>query len=104
VNFIRTCKGDYMRLNQAEVKVIKQIINGLDVKAEIYLFGSRVHDHKKGGDIDLFIKSEVLNQSDVWKIKEYLWDELGEQKIDIIIGIDENTPFLKVALKENVKL
>ena len=93
-----------MRLSTYEVSTIKNIVEQLDHSAEVYLFGSRVHDDKKGGDIDLFIKSHHLVQKDAWKIKEEIWRVLGEQKIDIVIESHETTPFLKVALKEKIKL
>jgi predicted nucleotidyltransferase len=93
-----------MRLNQDEISAIKKSIYQFDPQAEVYLFGSRVDDKKRGGDIDLFVKSFYLTQQDAYTIKELIWDEIGEQKIDIIVGWDQNTPFLRVALKESVRL
>lgn len=74
-----------MRISDREVKAIKNVVNNFDKDACIYLFGSRVYDDKKGGDIDLLILSNSLIQSDSKKIRYSLWDILGEQKIDIII-------------------
>lgn len=93
-----------MRLTAEEVRVIKSSVKQFDENAEVYLFGSRVDDRKKGGDIDLFVKSEKLRQTDAFSIKESIWDIIGEQKIDIIIDRNEDAPFLKIALKEKVKL
>ena len=44
-----------MRLSKDEVNVLKKSIKELDNKAKLYLFGSRVDNNKKGGDIDLLI-------------------------------------------------
>lgn len=93
-----------MRLSDREVKAIKEVIGEKDIKAKIYLFGSRVDDDKKGGDIDLLIFSEVLSQEDGWEIRCDLWEKIGEQKIDILIAKDKSHPFTKIALREGVLL
>ena len=49
-----------MRLTDLETEVIKKAIYSLDQHAEIYLFGSRVDERLKGGDIDLLIISKNL--------------------------------------------
>ena len=43
-----------MRLSQRYVEVIKKQFQQFFQNGEIYLFGSRVDDSKKGGDIDLY--------------------------------------------------
>jgi predicted nucleotidyltransferase len=57
--------------------------------ASIWLFGSRVDDNKRGGDIDLLIETR---QSDVaaivWAELSFLTKlkmKLGEQKIDVLV-------------------
>ncbi len=46
-----------MRLSETERKVIRTAaVEFFGDDAEIWLFGSRVDDSKKGGDIDLLIK------------------------------------------------
>ena len=74
-------------------------------KAQIYLFGSRVNDQKKGGDIDLLVLSERLDLSDKLKIKARIFQSLEEQKIDIVIA-PPNTPdpFVLMALQDGEKL
>lgn len=93
-----------MRLSEYEIRVIKESVKQFDNNAKIYLFGSRVYDHKKGGDIDLLIFSDKLMQKDAIKIKNLLWDKIGEQKIDILIVKDTSHPFTRIALKESVRL
>ena len=72
-----------LRLTTNEVTTIKKVVCSLDPQAKIYLFGSRIDDNKRGGDIDLLIFSNELSQGDVSKIKYNLWEEIGEQKLDI---------------------
>lgn len=93
-----------MRLSSQEIQIIKKIVKNEDQDAQIYLFGSRVDDEKKGGDIDLLIFSLSLNDDDKYKIKCDLWDQLGEQKIDIIIASDNSDPFTRIALRKAVLL
>ncbi|MCD5407258.1 MAG: nucleotidyltransferase domain-containing protein [Desulfotomaculum sp.] len=93
-----------MRLNKYETRVLKTTFKKFDPDAKIYLYGSRVDDTKKGGDIDLLIFSEHLQQKDASEIREFLWEKLGEQKIDILIVKNTTHPFTRLALKESVPL
>lgn len=67
------------------VAKIKEVM-GDDV--QIMLFGSRVNDLAKGGDIDLYIKTpnpvENLAQS-IMAIEAKLILTLGDQKFDILL-------------------
>lgn len=93
-----------MRLSDSEVKAIKKVVEDIDRDALVYLFGSRVYDDAKGGDIDLLILSHRLAQKDSSKIRYRLWDIIGEQRIDIVIAKDDTHPFTKIALKEGILL
>ena len=93
-----------MRLSKTEIEAISQTIRHLDNRTRIYLFGSRVDDAKKGGDIDLLILSEKLSESDRGTIRLGLHEKLGEQKIDILIARDLSDPFVRVAFNEGVEI
>ena len=92
-----------MRLNEKEISVIKSVVNEFDPNAEVKLFGSRVDDSKKGGDIDLLIISNKITFSDKISILIKIKEEIGEQKIDILI-YDPDKTFHKIAYKEGVSL
>ena len=50
-----------MRLKKQEIVIIKDTVSKIFNDVNIYLFGSRLDDSKKGGDIDLFIISNDEN-------------------------------------------
>lgn len=80
-----------MRLKETEVKAIVDGVKDMDKDAHVYLFGSRTDDSKKGGDIDLLVISQKLDYEDTIKIRQRLYEKLGEQKIHIIIAKDTDT-------------
>lgn len=94
-----------MRLKNFEIKAIKDAVNSLDENAKVHLFGSRIDDNKKGGDIDLIIVSDKLEFSDKYKIYSLITHTLEDQKIDIIIynGKDKNY-FAEESLKNSLLL
>ena len=93
-----------MRLTQHEKQTLLQAIKQVDSKAKVYLFGSRVDDAKKGGDIDILIHSQTLNKQVLRKIKWQLMEQLGEQKMDIIISRELKEPFVKLIMPTAVEL
>jgi predicted nucleotidyltransferase len=78
-----------MRLSTKEVTSItaafKICLGNMDY--QLYLFGSRTDDSKKGGDIDLLVvvplseKQNVVNMKS--KIRNEIFKNIPEQKIDI---------------------
>ena len=95
-----------MRLNDKYIMTIKNSFQEVFGEGEIYLFGSRVDDSKKGGDIDLYLV--VKDKSDLFRKKlqflAKIKKELGEQKIDVVFNIDENRLIEQEARKWGTKL
>ncbi|MDP2787650.1 MAG: nucleotidyltransferase domain-containing protein [Pseudomonadota bacterium] len=79
-----------MRLTPAQQAAIRSTVTEtFGDAARVWLFGSRVDDDKRGGDIDLLIETK---QSDVAVIVRAELDflakvktKLGEQQIDLLI-------------------
>ncbi|WP_302560968.1 nucleotidyltransferase domain-containing protein [Phocaeicola sartorii] len=95
-----------MRLQPKEIQTIIQVakeIYGESVK--VYLFGSRLDDEKRGGDIDLLIRSTGEKKGVLARIRmaARLKMLLGDQKIDII-GDHEDSPVVQEALKNGIQL
>ncbi len=97
-----------MRIKEEDLLQIKRIAKvyfGDDVK--VYLFGSRVDDKKRGGDIDLYIETGLKENIIQRKIKMLgkLQEILGEQKIDIVINtFSSNKRIYQVAKNEGIAL
>jgi len=93
-----------MRLIKREQDIIVQAIHKIDHKAKVYLFGSRVDDNKKGGDIDLFILSDTMNYGDKLTVKRFMFDNMDEQKIDILLSRDSTDSFLQMIFDQGVMI
>lgn len=94
-----------MRLNKFELNSIKTSFNETFSSGKIYLFGSRVEDNQKGGDIDLYIVSNNTQKvkrkiSFLVKLKNLI----GEQKIDVVLSYDKTTSIEQEAIKNGVLL
>ncbi len=97
-----------MRLTEYQKNAIKQkALEFFGSNAQIYVFGSRIDDTKRGGDIDIYIESLGKNGILDAKIKYLiaLEKELGEQKIDVIVddGMVKKGIF-DIAKKEGIRL
>jgi len=88
-----------MRLSKKEVETIKKVINEFFIKPDIYLFGSRLDDRKKGGDIDLFI---ISNDKDLLrkKVKAIArLERILNKPVDIVLHRDFQRVIEQEALK-----
>ncbi len=94
-----------MRLSKEEVSLLKEKLRMLSSTAKLYLFGSRIDDTKKGGDIDLLVVSSDLKKKDLRKLRVEFFKEFGEQKMDIVLDNGNfDTPFVKLISKKAVLL
>ena len=79
---------------------------------ELMLYGSRIHDDLKGGDIDLLLiiqdatfKKSLLLQKH--RILSAIKREIGDQRIDLTIATRKDTqtdPFLQTILPDALSL
>jgi predicted nucleotidyltransferase len=100
-----------MRLSAFELAEIKKTFQRFSFKdTKIYLFGSRLDDTKKGGDIDLLIsfsdKSDLPNFRRLDFLVE-LKKQIGDRKIDVTLGLAEETqtdPFLESIFSSAVEI
>jgi predicted nucleotidyltransferase len=99
-----------MRLTAAQQQLIKNTVDRvLQTASQVWLFGSRVDDNLRGGDIDLFIETEAVfaNRAIVLcRLHGALIVALGEQKLDILLkdARTQNAPVFDIAKRTGVIL
>jgi predicted nucleotidyltransferase len=94
-----------MRLEKEQIEVLKNKLKNLSSSAKLYLFGSRVDDTKKGGDIDLLVVADDLIKKDLRLLRVEFFKHFGEQKIDIVLDNGEfKDPFTKHIFQKAVLL
>ena len=78
-----------MRLTEQQIQVVKSTAHAvLGEDAQVTLFGSRLDDAKKGGDIDLLFSTSANIDNPAYtvgRIYAQLVSQLGDQKIDILL-------------------
>ncbi|MDO8843241.1 MAG: nucleotidyltransferase domain-containing protein [Methylicorpusculum sp.] len=96
-----------MRLTKQQTEIIMQtVIRSAGMGAEVYLFGSRLNDQAKGGDIDLLIESDTnLSLIQRAHIKMQLESQLG-LPVDIVSKSRGAvaTPFQIIAQSQSIQL
>ena len=97
-----------MRLTEYQSKIIKNLTSKFFGKnAKVYLFGSRADDNKKGGDIDIYIETDV-NENIFDKKIEMLIElekKFGQRKIDLVVNnFHSHLSIYDIAKKEGVLL
>lgn len=75
------------------------------------MFGSRVDDAKRGGDIDLYIETNETDIDTIYRKKvdfvSDIWMKIGEQKIDVVLTILNRKiilPIYDIARQTGIKL
>jgi len=99
-----------MRLTPDQIEAIKQTAHAvLGAESRVVLFGSRVDDAKKGGDIDLLFETDQRLENravTIGALYVALIRKLGDRKIDILLK-DIATPpaaVLEIARQTGIQL
>jgi predicted nucleotidyltransferase len=94
-----------MRLDGTEKRGLEKAL--MDVEGEVFLYGSRVDDSRRGGDIDLLIRSG----EDPYRLAQKVRRDfrmICDEKIDVLVlpekGLSrEQKAFLKTLTLERIK-
>ena len=95
-----------MRLQQDKINYLKQLSSDIFNSSNIYLFGSRIDDNLKGGDIDIYIqtdKKENILKSKIIFLREFD-KKFGEQKVDLIIDNNSAKKEIFTIAQQGIKL
>ena len=95
-----------MRISSFEQKSIRETFYFVFGAGKIFLFGSRIDDTLKGGDIDLYLVPENRNNLYEKKIRFLLEldTKIGEQKIDVVFEQDVDRSIELEAIKTGILL
>lgn len=94
-----------MRISSDQAQLIAQNIHHhLGESARMWLFGSRVDDQKRGGDVDLYVEADSHTLISELRCKLQL-EECLEMPVDLIVHThDENTAISRIAKKTGIAL
>lgn len=98
-----------VRLTKAEIEsLVKATKECFLESATLWLFGSRKDPSKRGGDIDLYIETDLekgLVEAKL-KMRSQIWPVFGDQKIDILVRSrhQELSPMHKIAKESGQEL
>ncbi len=97
-----------MRLNPDQTEIIRHAArDAFGPGAEVFLFGSRVDDNKRGGDVDLLVHPDKADHLLARKIRflGLLEQQMGDRKIDVVIEAPGDIrPIVQVARETGVLL
>ena len=95
-----------MRVSQPQAALLKKEIQARLPQGRVYVFGSRAHDTKRGGDIDiLVVGSKRLSVLDRLKVRTAFYRAYGMQKVDIVsVTPEESSAFRDAVMRDAVEL
>jgi len=99
-----------MRLTPAQEQLIKSTVDRvLGTESRVWLFGSRVNDDLRGGDIDLLVETEAAfpNRAKILcRLYGALIFALGDRKLDVLLkdARTRDAPIFSIAKRTGVLL
>lgn len=101
-----------MRLTQEQLETILETTASVfGTQSKVWLFGSRVDDHQRGGDIDLYIDTPIQDAAELvdakLRVLARLHKRLGNRKIDVVVrrsGTNTDAPIDRIARQTGIRL
>lgn len=97
-----------MRLSPEDIATIRRLVQarfGADVG--IWLFGSRLDDAARGGDVDLYVEPERLPDENLLLARKALRRDLERRlrlPVDLVVNVGHTTAFMRQAREEGCPL
>jgi len=96
-----------MRLSRDQIRIVTDLASQLLGEVEgVYLFGSRLDDAARGGDVDLLVETrERPGRLEQARLKQALEARLG-LPVDLVITVTDEQPtaFQRLARERGVRL
>lgn len=95
-----------MRLTLQQAQLIRNIVTStLNTNVRLKLFGSRLYDTQRGGDIDLLLESDAAIHEPAL-VAARVSRALGGRKVDILLSAPnlQHLPIHEVAANEGILL
>ena len=94
-----------MRLTPAQIDTIKSTAQAvLGEGVQVTLFGSRVDEQQKGGDVDLYVETTRPDLMKKIRCKVSLQDQL-DMPVDLIVKpFGDRSPIALIAKQEGIRL
>jgi hypothetical protein len=98
-----------MRLEPDEIRAVRQAAHAVfGDRATVRVFGSRVHDHLKGGDLDLHLEvgAGQATFANEMAFRDLIERPLDDLKVDVVLHERGAplTPIDEIALRDGVPL
>lgn len=101
-----------IRLSAHDLRAIETLFKKHFLEEDtLWIFGSRTDRFKKGGDIDLYIETNVDTADQALSMKNKfvisLEEEIGEQKIDVVLNLLKfpyDLPIYNIAKEQGVRI
>lgn len=101
-----------MRLTERQCAIIRATVaETFGAGTSVWLFGSRVDDNKRGGDIDLLIETDQVDGDAIARTEiaflTKIQMKLGEQKIDVLLDYPSrktHPPIFSIAKQTGILL
>lgn len=74
-----------MRLSSPEINALRSILGALDPTGHIYLYGSRVDDQRRGGDIDVYFETSRVIDLKTKLTTQYRLEKACDTRVDLLI-------------------
>ncbi|CAK0769534.1 hypothetical protein CCP3SC15_30028 [Gammaproteobacteria bacterium] len=101
-----------VRLTEIQQTAIRATVTEIfGGSASVWLFGSRVDDSQRGGDIDLLIETDLADVAAVVRAELHFLTKLkmriGDQKIDVLVDYPSrqlHPPIFAIAKRTGIRL
>ncbi len=97
-----------MRLSAEDIAAIRSLVQTrFGAGAGIWLFGSRLNDSARGGDVDLYVEPDRLPEDNLLLARQALRRDLERRlrlPVDLVINPGRTTAFMRQARTEGYRL